>query len=100
MEPAATKESHSSENAHGAAVGAAGDGVLAYVVHDLGSPLSVISGYADRAIRGAAQGDVSPFLPPIRRAAADLEERVARLADARDASNGSDRKSTRLNSSH
>src|SRR3546814_704615 len=82
-------ESHSSENAHEAAVGAAVDDVLAYLVHDLRSPLTVISGYADLAIRGAAQGDVSPFLPPIRRAAADLEERVARLADARDASNGS-----------
>ena len=65
---------------------AALDELVAYLVHELRSPLTVISGYARMAVDDDPSiGDV---LDPILRGAADMEQRIATLADTRAVSQG------------
>jgi len=63
------------------------DDVLAYLVHELRSPLTVIAGYADLAQR-ANDPNTPAYLEAISRAAQDLDRRISSLADARDAGRG------------
>jgi PAS domain S-box-containing protein/diguanylate cyclase (GGDEF)-like protein len=58
------------------------DEVLAMIVSELRSPLSVITGYAGLAMDDDG-GDLSKFLPPILRSAEQIERRIATLAEAR-----------------
>lgn len=63
------------------------DDVLAYLVHELRSPLTVIAGYAELAL-DHQDPDHPEFIEAISRGAWELDRRLATLADARDAGRG------------
>jgi signal transduction histidine kinase len=56
------------------------DEVLAHIVHELRSPLTAISGYAELALQAEGQ-DTSEFLEAIARGARELDRRLSNLAD-------------------
>jgi PAS domain S-box-containing protein len=62
------------------------DDVLAYLVHELRSPLAVIAGYVGLGLEDESQD--ATILDPIRRAADELDHRIATLSDSREASIG------------
>lgn len=78
----------------GAAVSQAGrdasaqvDDIIGYLAHELASPLTVITGYAEMAM-GHADGELAVFLTAIERGADDLRQRVALLEEVRDLTSG------------
>ena len=56
------------------------DEVLAHIVHELRSPLTAVTGYADLALHAEGQ-DISEFLEAIARGARELDRRISNLTD-------------------
>lgn len=61
--------------------------VIAYLVHELRSPVTVIDGYAQLALRADPQ-EVPELIESVRRGAHELERRIAALGDVRDVRRG------------
>jgi len=62
------------------------DEIVAYLVHELRAPLTVVMGYADLALRNG--GAEPKYLEPILRNVEDLDRRLTMLADLRRAGHG------------
>lgn len=59
------------------------DEVIAHIVHELRSPLTAVTGYADLALHSEGE-DISTFLEAIARGARELDRRISSLTDDAD----------------